>query len=101
MKKKQVTIRRKTGKNASRKKTQKHAKRCRKPHSKKSRTRRGGTTPKQQEVLNKLLQKAIQTGNTVMIEKLLSKGAEGYDDFQNRASPNHLITSPGDDERMK
>lgn len=100
MKNKQVTIRRKRGKNASRK-SRKHAKRTRKSHSKKSRTRRGGTTPKKQEILDKLLQKAIQNGNTVMIEKLLAKGAEGDDDFQNRASPNHLITSPGDDERMK
>ena len=101
MKNKRVTVHRKgkkitkitTRKTRKNRKTKKRGRKSRP----KSRAMHGGVTPKQQEILNKLLQKAIQSGDTTMIKALISRGAIGDYDFQDRASPNHLRTAPGDD----
>ena len=99
MKNKRVTSHRKgkkiiTRKTRKNRKTKKRGRRSRP----KSRAMRGGVNQKQQEILNNLLQKAIQSGDITMINKLIANGAIGDYDFQDRVSPSHLRTAPGDDE---
>ena len=83
-----------TRKNRKNRKTKKRGRNSRP----KSRVMHGGVNQKQQEILNKLLQKAIQSGDITMINKLIANGAIGDYDFQDRVSPSHLRTAPGDDE---